>query len=100
MPRRKNPGNPSPNKAYTQRTITVCQRLFSQRKLDILLCFLAHQYQLPLGVSSFTESQADKIQRKAVELTLPKIEINQNTSRALVYGPTKFGGIGLYHLYA
>jgi hypothetical protein len=40
----------------------------------------------------------EEIQRPVVNRILPKIGVNRNTARTVVFGTTKYGGIGLDHL--
>jgi hypothetical protein len=54
-------------------------------------------YSIP--VLSLSEKECQTIQSPAVQAILPKMHINRNTSRAIVFGPTAYGGLGLPHLY-
>jgi hypothetical protein len=53
----------------------------------------------PLPASSLTKAECERIQSPAICATLSKLHFNGNTSRAIVFGPTKYTGINLPHLY-
>lgn len=62
------------------------------------------QYYIPkLGYSlpalTLTREECEKIQSPAICATLSKLHFNRNTSRAVVFGPVKYAGINLPHLY-
>jgi hypothetical protein len=44
--------------------------------------------------------ECKEIQRPVVNTILPKIGMNRNTSRSVVFGTSKYGGLGLDHLAA
>ena len=50
-----------------------------------------------LAVASYTESQLEKTQQKAMHHMLPKCGCNRHTRRSLVHGPVKYGGGGFLH---
>ncbi len=52
-----------------------------------------------LPVLSLMKAECERIQSLAICATLSKLHFNQNTSRAIVFGPTKYAGINLPHLY-
>jgi exonuclease III len=47
----------------------------------------------PLGVCHLTDSQLDSLQGPMVSTTLQKMGYNSKTSRAITFGPTKYGGL-------
>ena len=47
----------------------------------------------PLGVCHLTDSQLDSLQGSMVSTTLQKMGYNSRTSRAITFGPTKYGGL-------
>jgi hypothetical protein len=53
----------------------------------------------PLVATHFQEKDLNKIENKALMSFLPKIGYNFNTPRAVVYGPTECGGIGIKNLF-
>ena len=53
----------------------------------------------PLGCSSLTFNQLDRIQRKAMSIIIPKCGYNRHTKRAIMYGPMQYGGANFRHLY-
>jgi hypothetical protein len=55
------------------------------------------KYGLPSTSQSF--QQIDDIHRYAIDKSLSRMGYNQSTPRALVYGPTEFGGFGVRYLY-
>jgi hypothetical protein len=44
--------------------------------------------------------ECEAIQRPVVNAILAKMGINRNTARTVVFGTSKYGGIGLYQLAA
>ena len=52
----------------------------------------------PLPVTIFTDSQLDEIQKPCMRLILPKLGVNRNMPRAVVYGPQLLGGMQLMNL--
>jgi exonuclease III len=47
----------------------------------------------PLGVCHLTDSQLDSLQGSMITTTLKKMGYNSRMSRAVVFGPTKYGGL-------
>jgi hypothetical protein len=54
-------------------------------------------YSLP--VLSLSEKHCNDIQSPAINAVLPKLHINRNTARSIVFGPTTLGGLGLPNMY-
>jgi hypothetical protein len=52
-----------------------------------------------LPALTLTEKQCQKIQSPATCAGLPKLHVNRNTARSIVFGPLQYGGIALPHLY-
>jgi hypothetical protein len=44
--------------------------------------------------------ECEDIQRSVINTTLPKMGVNRNTSRNVIFGTCKYGGLGLDHLAA
>ena len=61
--------------------------------------YLSPKLGYPLPVSSFLFKECSHIQAPALMVTLPKLKINRNSSRAIVHGPNRYGGLQLKHLY-
>jgi hypothetical protein len=55
------------------------------------------KYGLPS--TSLSYDQINKIHRYAVDKFLSVMGIDHSTHRALIYGPTEYGGFGVRHLY-
>ena len=53
----------------------------------------------PLTASHFTELQLTKIQRKAMSIIIARCGFNRHTHRAIIYGPSEYGGAGFKRLY-
>jgi len=53
----------------------------------------------PLPALLLTKSECEHIQSSAICATLSKLHFNRNMSRAVVFGPTKYAGMNLSHLY-
>ena len=49
----------------------------------------------PCKISSFSENEWASVTARATHTLLPKMNFNRNTSRIVVYGPRRLGGIGL-----
>jgi len=49
---------------------------------------------------TLTEEECDSIQSPGVAAVLPKLHVNRNTSRAIVFGPISHGGLGLPTVYS
>jgi hypothetical protein len=57
-------------------------------------------YSLP--VTTFSEDELNHIQSTPIQAILPAIPAmgyNRNMTKAMVFGPREYGGIGLRHLY-
>lgn len=54
-------------------------------------------YCLPL--TTFSLNQCLKIQSPVFQATLPKLGLNRNFPRAVLYGPTRYGGLAFPNLY-
>lgn len=52
-----------------------------------------------LLITTFTMEQCNKIQCPVFQATLPRLGLNRNFPRAVIYGPTRFGGLAFPHLY-
>lgn len=52
----------------------------------------------PLPVTLFSTTQLKEMQKPCIRLMLPKLGLNRNTPRALVFGPRKYGGLQLCNL--
>jgi hypothetical protein len=50
--------------------------------------------------TSLTYKECEEIQRPVVNAILPKMGINRNTARTVVFGTSKYGGLGLDNLSA
>ena len=74
-------------------TLTRCETFFSY----VLYFFPKISYALP--VSTFTQKECNYIQAPAMSAFLPKIGLNRNTSRAIINGPTTYGGLQLKDVY-
>ena len=53
----------------------------------------------PLSSSHFTSSQLDTVQRTALCILLARCGYNRNMKRAVVFGPSEYGGAGFLRLY-
>ncbi len=53
----------------------------------------------PLPALTLTKKQCDYIQAPTVSAILSKLHMNQNTARAIVFGPIQYAGLGLPSLY-
>ena len=53
----------------------------------------------PLSITQFTQKQCQEIQRQFYRYCLPKIGLNRNTPKALLFGPLCLGGFQLYDIY-
>jgi len=51
-----------------------------------------------LPVTTFTQEELNKIQKKFIFLLLPKLGINRHAPRIMIYGPTSRGGRGIIDL--
>ena len=52
----------------------------------------------PLPVSLFTEKQCVSIQKPFIHALLPKMGLNRNTPRVIIYGPKSLGGLEIMDL--
>jgi hypothetical protein len=52
------------------------------------------------SATSLTIKECEEIQRPVVNEILPKMGIKRNTARSMVFGKSKYGGLGLDHLAA
>jgi len=54
----------------------------------------------PLGVSLLTRKQCEKVMSQAIPTLLNKLGFPKSTSREIVHGPYRYGGLEIPHLYA
>ena len=52
-----------------------------------------------LRLTYFTKKECDKIQAPFVNALLPKLRINRHIKRAVVWGPTRFGGLNFKDMF-
>jgi hypothetical protein len=52
------------------------------------------------AVTSLKVKECEDIQRPMVNVILPKMGVNRNTARNVVFGTCNYGGLGLDHLAA
>jgi hypothetical protein len=69
---------------------------------DALMSYI--QYLLPKlrfqpPVLSLTKRQCDKLVSPIYMALLPKLHINRHTSRSIIFGPERLGGLSLPHIY-
>jgi hypothetical protein len=62
------------------------------------------QYLLPKlrfqpPVLSINQQQCDKLMSQILQVLLPKLHLNQNTARSIIFGPEMNGGLALPYLY-
>jgi hypothetical protein len=50
------------------------------------------------SLTSLNLKECEELQRPVVNAILPEMGINRNTSRIVVFGTIKYGGLGLDHL--
>jgi hypothetical protein len=53
----------------------------------------------PLPCSSLTQKQCQYVQAPALAALVPKLHLNRHTSHALLFGESKYGGLGLPDVY-
>ncbi len=56
-----------------------------------------HRYQPRL--LSMTKQQCDKVMTVLLKALLPKLHVNRNTARSIIYGPESLGGLALPDIY-
>jgi hypothetical protein len=63
------------------------------------ICYMAS---LGYGTAAtyLSMDECNEIQQPPVNGTLPKMGINRSTKRDVVFGTTKYGGLGMAHLAA
>jgi hypothetical protein len=61
--------------------------------------FFRPQLTFCLGALFLREQECITIQSPALQATLSKLHLNRNTSRAIIFGPPKYGGLNLPDLY-
>ena len=52
-----------------------------------------------LRLTYFSKGECDKIQAPFINALLPKLRINRHMKRAVVWGPTRFGGLNIKDMY-
>ena len=52
----------------------------------------------PFPITTFSSSQLDEIQKPSIRLLLPKLGLNRNMPRAVIFGPRALGGLELMNL--
>lgn len=61
---------------------------------------LFHALIYPVAVLALSEDQCDQVVRPAITELLKKLGMSPKTSRLLLYGPARYGGLNLPNLYA
>ena len=61
--------------------------------------YLSPKIGYALPVSMFTFQESNYIQAPALMVTLPKLKLNRNTARAIIHGPSDYGGLTIRHVY-
>ena len=51
-----------------------------------------------LPITTFTDKQCNTIQRPMINAALPKLGINRNMPRTVVFGPLRYGGLDILSL--
>jgi hypothetical protein len=54
----------------------------------------------PLPTMHLTEATCSDIQAPTLLALLPKLYLNRNMARSIVFGPLKYGGLGIHTLYS
>ena len=49
----------------------------------------------PLATTTFTDKQADEIEKPFINALLPRLGVNRKFSRIIVFGPKEMGGFGI-----
>ena len=52
-----------------------------------------------LPITNFSKKQCDDIQKPFINALLPKLRINRHMKRAIIWGPTKYGGLAIKDIY-
>jgi ribonuclease HI len=63
------------------------------------MLYLRPRLNYPLPCTSLTEKQCHHIQAPALAALLPKLHLNRHTPHAVVFGNTRYGGIGIPAMY-
>jgi hypothetical protein len=63
------------------------------------MMYLHPRLNYPLPCCLLTSAQCWTIQAPALAVLLPKLHLNRHTSRAVLFGSQKYGGLGLSELY-
>lgn len=53
----------------------------------------------PLSITTFTRKESEQIQSQFYRYALPKMGLNRNTPKALIFGPAKYGCLNLHDIY-
>jgi hypothetical protein len=87
----------------TEQSKSMARKLYSS-KLSALDSYMVYEtryrpaLQYPLRVTTFTTAELQQIQKPFIHLLLPKLGLNRHTPRAVIYGPTFRGGLGIINL--
>ena len=74
-------------------------RLTKQEALRAYRTVLFPSVTYPLGAIYFSPQQCNTLQNLAAQEYLPKLGFNQKLPKAILFGPTKYGGWGEKDLY-
>jgi hypothetical protein len=70
----------------------------SQAYLSYML-YLHPELKYPLSCTTLTPAQCKMIQAPALAALLPKLHLNKNSPRAIIFGSSLYGGLGLPDLH-
>ena len=80
------------------------QRLFRSplshnESMVVYRMYFIPKMRYPLSITKFKQKECNDIQSKFYKYALPKMGINRNTPRAMLFGPIEMGGAGLFDIY-
>jgi len=62
----------------------------------MVVFLLSALYSFP--TNSISAKSLNKLDSQTIRMFLPKMGLNQNTAKAIMHGPSKYGGINLRNL--
>jgi hypothetical protein len=74
-------------------------RITRQEALTSYIQYLLPKLRFQPPVLSISQQDCDKLMPIILAALLPKLHVNRNTTRSIIYGPEKYGGLALPNLY-
>jgi hypothetical protein len=87
-------------KAHDYQAKIITSKLPREAALLSYNMYLLPKLGYPLPALTFSEIECQRLQSPTLAAFLPKIQLNSHIARSIVFGSTRFGGLGIRSLYS